>query len=150
MFCVLPWATPPLAVCASSGPGRSLWLSGAAESPWPQSSGVSPCAPLQPSRTISQIYAGPPSYARTLLQAHRGAFKKEQKKHFGSETFRLCTRVKVSHQQPDVNSSVAPLVLFCRHHKINNCLTVTSSTETSTGEIWVLQPAPFPVSISST
>lgn len=96
-------ATPPLAVCASSGPGRSLWLSEAAEFPLPQSSAASPCAPLQPSTTISQTYAGPPSCARTLLHA------KKRKNNLA---------VKLSDCALAWTWVINKKILSCSHHKI--------------------------------
>lgn len=110
--CHCMYVTPPLAKSASSGPGRSLWLSGAAEFPLPQSSGVSPCAPPQPSTTISQIYAGPPSYARTLLQARR---VKKKKNNLAVKLSDSALKLKwVIHNQ---------ILFFCHHHKIQSAQT---------------------------
>lgn len=62
--------TPALEVCVSSGPDRSPGLSAAAEFPLRRNSAVAPCAPPQLSMRIYQIYAGPPSCARTHLHKH--------------------------------------------------------------------------------
>ena len=77
VFCMVSsvTTTPPLEVCVSSGPDRSPLLSGAAESPLRQSSGVSPCAPPPLSMKLYQTYAGPPSYAHTPLHTDTSKHK---------------------------------------------------------------------------